>query len=1341
MRIPWWPLTLLIVRCTLGVHADTTPPYLGSLDVIQGSNSVEVEELQEIAPGFYLASVDPDQGSPGGGDKITIEGNGFREGDRVFFGEVPSPDVRYHDPTRLVALTPAHDLGLADVTVRHDDGEEQAAERAFLYARPVMLADLDPDWGPVAGGAAVTITFQGADRRARVLAGDRLVTGRWGTDGRFSGVLPPLRAGENDLLVLTPGAAYAFPGVLRGVPEMIVTRAEPLVVPAGSGGRVELVGQGFEPGTQVRLAGELAAEVLVANDGTRLSLPVPPGAPGWLDLEVLAPHAAVSVDAALLRVAEGAAPELLGVRPDLGEPAGGEELSLALSGVDAAGVSAVRVCGRLAAVSLAEGPGLTVLSPIGQEGPCAVEVDLDGSTLVLQGGFTYRARRPSVTSMVPDAGPAGGGSEVVLRGVFPYGLRGVRFCGLPAPLVAPLPPDAFLVHTPAAAPGPCAVSLDVDGTWYDVEPDFTFRAGRTEVLAVVPGSTSQAGGGRLRVLGTDLPGDAEVSLGLEPAEVLSRSAGTCLVRAPRADGPRPVDVHVAGGGGQWSLWRGVRYIDPARSQDGTWGGPIRDVVNVTVRNSANRHRVEGALISLRRPDGTFALARTDDRGQAVIDEDRLRGRVDLTASRAQHSAFTLVGFDATNVVLSILGPVPPASGTGIPTGEPAFKPAQIQGQVFGLDKFAPPPIAPCGPPEHQGGTCTPCASEGDCRQPLRCEPNGQFGRACLPECAAEGECPAGFDCIPSGDGTSLCHPVRGEVRTYCFPSRSGGLPSPYDLDEKFLVLPDGTFYLGEVRLGELAVVCLHGYLPADPAGEFVPTLMGAARHLFTVSDTLLDGVRVEMSIPLVDSPPFEVTGYLDRPGAFSAFAFQATLDLGADGVFTMPGAADFVDDTRLVFHSLPRAMAGDIYDARLHFILHADSGDFSYAPYAEAYHFGLAAFQEDRFFTFPQGTPYEHPLSLSLDFTDLARTAAGEVLATTRDGRVLRFAGGTWYGLPVVAPHALLGLASRDGLTVAVGEQGGLAVSRDGVWEAPTALGERDLRAAWIAPGGEVVLVGDRRIWEGPLGALREAKPPDRLSGVAGDEAGVLWAVGDAGAVYRRQQGAWQRLEPFTGMDLRAVAVSPDGAEVYLGGKGGVLARLDPVTLQASAIPGLAGRDVGSLALDGPVLWVGVRGGLYRVEGGSVAFTDLDDSFNTTGVLLEAGLPSLAVGAVALELGPIFPPDRFLSPERRGTWSGRVLHWFLPPPDLAASYNEVNLYDYFGMPVWSVLAGASVSSVALPPLDAWGEYDPLARPALRLQFDHMLAGGFTIDDFGLYDTGMSSWVAGLFDYFELLRSY
>jgi hypothetical protein len=114
-----------------------------------------VNALQAAPP--TISSINPNTGSTGGGNIVTITGTNFNNSPGVTFDTSPAIGVSVNGTTSITATAPAHAAGTVTVTVTNNDG--QTATTSYIYANPTLsITAVSPNTGSTAGGTAVTIT-------------------------------------------------------------------------------------------------------------------------------------------------------------------------------------------------------------------------------------------------------------------------------------------------------------------------------------------------------------------------------------------------------------------------------------------------------------------------------------------------------------------------------------------------------------------------------------------------------------------------------------------------------------------------------------------------------------------------------------------------------------------------------------------------------------------------------------------------------------------------------------------------------------------------------------------------------------------------------------------------------------------------------------------------------------------------------------------------------------------------------------------------------------------------------------------------------------------------------
>ena len=99
------------------------------------------------APG--ISGVSPAGGPIAGGTAaVFVYGRDFLPGARVYFGGVPAAGTEYRTPGELMVTTPAHEVGIVDVTVVNPDGQSATRAKAFAFAdTQPLIVGLNPSYG------------------------------------------------------------------------------------------------------------------------------------------------------------------------------------------------------------------------------------------------------------------------------------------------------------------------------------------------------------------------------------------------------------------------------------------------------------------------------------------------------------------------------------------------------------------------------------------------------------------------------------------------------------------------------------------------------------------------------------------------------------------------------------------------------------------------------------------------------------------------------------------------------------------------------------------------------------------------------------------------------------------------------------------------------------------------------------------------------------------------------------------------------------------------------------------------------------------------------------------
>ena len=139
----------------------------GFQDVSVTKNAVEVRLADAVvvlaaATGtFNVAAVVPNSVDLGGGDTVTVVGEGFDTATAVSFGGVAATNVVVVNDRQLTATTPAGAAGNADVVVTRADASAATLVDGVQYLQRLRLGAVAPDRASAVGGDPVTVTGAG----------------------------------------------------------------------------------------------------------------------------------------------------------------------------------------------------------------------------------------------------------------------------------------------------------------------------------------------------------------------------------------------------------------------------------------------------------------------------------------------------------------------------------------------------------------------------------------------------------------------------------------------------------------------------------------------------------------------------------------------------------------------------------------------------------------------------------------------------------------------------------------------------------------------------------------------------------------------------------------------------------------------------------------------------------------------------------------------------------------------------------------------------------------------------------------------------------------------------
>jgi len=278
----------------------------------QGSGSVTIQARLEGDVGqallnileaatFYIASVQPNTGTPAGGERVTIRGGGFETPVRVTFDGVPA-QVISSGASQIVVETPPSSTSVpagstlpVDVVVTINLNKEgQASDTlasGFTYARGGSVAQpsvfsVTPSGGPNEGGTSVTLNGEGFQAPVQVFFGSGA------TPNSFNGVEATVQSVSANRIVVTTPPASGFGQsnlnqtvdlLVRNVgngfatvatsaftygTKVLITAVGPTAGPFTGGTRVTIHGQGFDEPVTVSING--IGQTVLSVTGTEI---------------------------------------------------------------------------------------------------------------------------------------------------------------------------------------------------------------------------------------------------------------------------------------------------------------------------------------------------------------------------------------------------------------------------------------------------------------------------------------------------------------------------------------------------------------------------------------------------------------------------------------------------------------------------------------------------------------------------------------------------------------------------------------------------------------------------------------------------------------------------------------------------------------------------------------------------------------------------------------------------------------------------------------------------------------------------------------------------------------
>jgi hypothetical protein len=1331
---------LLVAGCGVDPLAYRQEPKVGTSDtwVLEVEKDLHTDAGDVLSDAVVLPErsvfeVSPPAGLPSGGEIVFLFGTGFKKSVQVYFGDAVAPDVFYVNSKKLQVTTPSHGLGTVDVSVRWSDGEVETLPSGFLYKTNLEVDSVTPAEGPVAGGSPLTVSGEGFTAGTKLVIGKRLAIGIEVVDAQtLYAVSPPgSEGGPADVVVVNETGSVlkkdAF--VYTVAPEIASIR--PAAGPAAGGQEVEVEGKWLATVTSV-LFGDAEADIVEAGNG-KLVVLTPPGAAGHADVVVLGTWGYdVSPDGYYFLEEMPGSPDVV-VVPDSGPEGGGNAVSLVQCDAAAAGGVEVRFGETAAEVQLVSaGECLVVVTAPGGSGVVDVEVSWDGGKAVAQGGYGYD-KEVTVTSVTPSSGGFEGGTAITVTGTrFEPGMQvmvGPLWCSS----VTWVSDTEVRAVTPPGSPGLADVQVvGGAGIGGKKKKAFLYTVDTPEIYTISPNYGSQAGGTYVEVIGAGFTPGATLLIG-SGMVYGATVAGYGLItgRTPPGEiGTYKVAVTLSTSHAE--LDGAYTYFDPVSYYGGTWGAAVDGAVNVTVLNAYTWDPEPEAFAVLGSDPGTPYQGFTDENGQVTLSGPGLEGPVDLHVTKKSCDAASIVHFDAENATVYLIPYEPPTPGDPGPP-PPQMLPGSVGGSVVGMGKYVVVPPGDCLKKKPQAsGLCKPCVQDSECGEG-RCLPIGKSGSFCTMLCEQSGtSCPEGYLCAPVGTEGYHCAPSAGRKAARCELSSSSLYQDLYHMQNVQEVDEADQFQFDETRLGELAIVCLGGFVDEE-GGEFEALVMGVKRHVNVGSDEHLVDQNVLLNIPLSRT----VRLRMDEPPSFGPvggrYIVSLYLDFGSDGYFLMPGSYDGVAAEDVMLHGLPESLTGDIYDATYVVVGGAYTNTDDMSPLSEVMLWDVVELGGTAMAQLDGAAFVADP------------KAPGKALYASWNGDTGTYLGGEDGAMYLLTDAGLFPLASAvqedvrgmwgfpGGPVFAVGEAGIVLEQNGSGFKLAGRVTDRELRSVWGSDPGDLVAVGEHRIVAFSGGAWSEMQVAFDLYGVGGTGPDDVWAAGEGGALLYYDGNTWSTPESPTQANLYAVRALADGTLV-LAGDGVAYVRTGGGEWEDLGLePGFVASGV-SPSVDGGFYLTGSSGQVaYHAADVGFTYVAAPADLKPTVVVETAGGAVFAAGVPALLLTPFVPFQEFASPVDGGGMVPLLLSWGYADETKPISLHTIAIRSQYGESLWRLTVDGPVRSIALADFQKMVGFAPLSSGPRRVSIYSAYSPGFSINSYDLSEMGESSWRSWAWD--------
>ncbi|MBA4697230.1 MAG: IPT/TIG domain-containing protein [Legionella sp.] len=477
--------------------------------------------LDPVVATAILPSAGPIQGT-----SVNLTGANFVAGDTAVVVDgttLPAARVIVSSSSLLRVNMPAASVaGVAAVQVINTAGAVDDVPGGFTYYPSPTATSLSVTSGPTGGGTTITITGTNfVNGQTTVTMGDALVAANDVTlnpNGTITFNAPANPPGLVDVTVTTPGGTTL--AIAGGFRYEAAPAGLTLSVPGGpitAGSVITITGTGFVAGdTKVYVDNVLlAADKVVVNSATSISVTMPNHAAGAVDIKVETAGGSATIPGAYTYYD---APVATSVSTAFGSTTGGT--SVTVTGLNfVVGSTAVTIGGTpvpAASITVNNANSLTFITPAHNPGLVDITMTTLGGSVSLAQSFRFSGQ-PTTASINPVMGAADGSTVATITGTGFVGSNTTVYVDsnpVPAADVTVNSSTSLTVKMPSHSAGVVDVTVQTaGGTSIPITGGFTYKDAPT-VGGLSASFGSTAGGATLTINGSNfVAGQTAVYLG------------------------------------------------------------------------------------------------------------------------------------------------------------------------------------------------------------------------------------------------------------------------------------------------------------------------------------------------------------------------------------------------------------------------------------------------------------------------------------------------------------------------------------------------------------------------------------------------------------------------------------------------------------------------------------------------------------------------------------------------------------------------------------------------------------------------------------------------------------